>query len=83
MNEINNNILINAVPICKKLLKIGVREPNIANIDETSLSNTNIEQIIVRWCCIKCFSGIDISYVFSDNGFSLISSESAVFLLNF
>ena len=35
MNEINNNILINAVPICKKLLKIGVREPNIANIDET------------------------------------------------
>ena len=35
MNEINNNILINAVPICKELFKIGVREPNIANIDET------------------------------------------------
>ena len=25
MNEINNNILINAVPICKELLKIVVR----------------------------------------------------------
>ena len=35
MNKRNNKLLINAVPIGKGLLKIDVREPNIANIDNT------------------------------------------------
>ena len=35
MNKINNKILINAVPIGKELLKIGVREPKVANVDNT------------------------------------------------
>ena len=35
MNKRNNKILINAVPIGKDLLKKGVREPKIANIDDT------------------------------------------------
>ena len=35
MNKKNNEIVINAVPIGKDLLKIGVREPNVANIDDT------------------------------------------------
>ena len=35
MNKRNNKILINAVPIGKGLLKIDVKEPNIANIDDT------------------------------------------------
>ena len=35
MNNRNNKIIINAVPIGKDLLKIGVREPKIANIDDT------------------------------------------------
>ena len=34
MNKTNNKILINAVPIGKDLLKIGVREPKVANIDD-------------------------------------------------
>ena len=35
MNKRNNKNLINAVPIGKDLLKIGVREPKVANIDDT------------------------------------------------
>ena len=35
MNKRNNTILINAVPMGKDLLKIGVREPKVANIDDT------------------------------------------------
>ena len=35
MNKTNNKILINAVPIGKELLKIGVREPKVANVDNT------------------------------------------------
>ena len=35
MNKINNKILINAVPIGKELLKTGVREPKVANVDNT------------------------------------------------
>ena len=34
-NNRNNKIIINAVPIGKDLLKIGVREPKIPNIDDT------------------------------------------------
>ena len=34
MNK-RNKILINAVPIRKDLLKTGVREPKVANIDDT------------------------------------------------
>ena len=35
MNKRNNKILIDAVPIGKDLLKIGVRELKVANIDNT------------------------------------------------
>ena len=35
MNKRNNKILINAVPIGKGLLKIDVKDSNIANIDDT------------------------------------------------
>ena len=35
MNKRNNKILINAVPIGKDFLKIGVTEPRVANIDDT------------------------------------------------
>ena len=35
MNKRNNKILINAVPIGKDLLKIGIREPKVANVDDT------------------------------------------------
>ena len=35
MNKRNMKILINAVPIGKDLLKIGVREPNVSNTDDT------------------------------------------------
>ena len=35
MNKRNNKILINAIPIGKHLLKIGVIEPKVANIDDT------------------------------------------------
>ena len=35
MNKRNYIILINAVPIAKDLLKIGIREPKVANIDDT------------------------------------------------
>ena len=31
----NNKILIDAVPIGKNLFKIGVREPKVANIDDS------------------------------------------------
>ena len=34
MNKRNNKILIDAVPIGKNLLKIGVRELKVANIDD-------------------------------------------------
>ena len=40
------------------------------------------ERIIARWCYIKRFSGIASSRVFSVDRFSLISSDSAIFLLN-
>ena len=83
MNKRNNKILTDAVHIDKDLLKIGVREPQVPNTNDTSLSYTNFEQIIARWCYIKSFSGIDISCMFNDDRFSLISSDSAIFLLNF
>ena len=35
MNKRNNKILINAAPIGKDLLKIGARDPKVANIDDT------------------------------------------------
>ena len=35
MNKRNNKILFNALPIFKDLLKIGTREPKVANIDDT------------------------------------------------
>ena len=35
MNKRDNKILINAVPIGKDLLKAGVREFKVANIDDT------------------------------------------------
>ena len=35
MNKRNNKILINAVPIGKDFLKIGVTEPKVANINDT------------------------------------------------
>ena len=34
MNKRNNKVLINAVPIGKDLLKTGIREPKVANIDD-------------------------------------------------
>ena len=39
MNK-RNKILINAVPIGKELLKIGVREHKVTNIDDTVVSLT-------------------------------------------
>ena len=38
MNKRNNKTLIDAVPIGKDLLKIGVREPKVAKIDDTIIS---------------------------------------------
>ena len=35
INKRNNKLLINAVPIGKDLLKIRVREPKVANINDT------------------------------------------------
>ena len=35
MNKRNNKIIINAVPIGKGLLKIGVRRSKVVNIDDT------------------------------------------------
>ena len=35
INKKNNKILIDAAPIGKNLLKIGIREPKAANIDDT------------------------------------------------
>ena len=35
MNKRNNKILINAVPIGKDLLKTGLQETKVANIDDT------------------------------------------------
>ena len=35
MNKRNNKILINAPSTDKDLLKIGIREPKVANIDDT------------------------------------------------
>ena len=35
-----NKIIINAVPICKGLPKIGVREPKVANINDTLVCQT-------------------------------------------
>ena len=48
MNKRNNKILIDAVPIGKDLLKIGVREPKVANINDALVCHTNFEQIIAR-----------------------------------
>ena len=69
MNKRNYIILINVVLIAKDLLKIDTREPKVANIDDTLYiddntnnidDNTNFKQIIVRWFCIKCFSGFKV-----------------------
>ena len=35
MNKRNNKIVINAIPVGKDLLKIGVGQPKIQNIDDT------------------------------------------------
>ena len=35
MNRRNNKILTSIVPIGKDLLKIGVRDPKVANTDDT------------------------------------------------
>ena len=35
MNKRNNKILISAAPIGKGFLKIDIREPKVANIDDT------------------------------------------------
>ena len=35
MNKRNNKILINVAPIGKDLFKISVREPKVANIEDT------------------------------------------------
>ena len=35
MKKKNNKILINGFPIGKYLLKIGVRQPKVANIDDS------------------------------------------------
>ena len=35
MNKGNNKILINAVPIGKDLLKSGIKESKLANVDAT------------------------------------------------
>ena len=40
MNKGNNKILINAVPTGNDLLKTGVREPIVANIDDIYLTST-------------------------------------------
>ena len=40
MNKRTNKILINGVPIGKGLLKFGVREPKVANIDDTLVNPT-------------------------------------------
>ena len=42
MNKRSNKILINPVPIGKDLLKIGVRETKVANIDDTLVYLTSI-----------------------------------------
>ena len=42
MNQRNNKTPINAVPIGKDLLKIGVRESKVANIDDTLVYLTPI-----------------------------------------
>ena len=41
MNKINNQILTDAAPIGKNLLKVVVREPKVANIDDTLVSLTS------------------------------------------
>ena len=41
INKRNNKILIDAVPIGKNVLKIGVREPKAANIDDTLVCLTS------------------------------------------
>ena len=41
MNKRNNKILIDVVPTGKDLLKIGVREPKVANIDDTLVCVTS------------------------------------------
>ena len=81
MNKRNSKVLIDAVSIGKNLLKIGVRENNVANIDDTLVCLTpasNCQMVLY-----KSVSGIFISSVFSDDCFSLTSSDSATFLLNF
>ena len=72
MSKMNNKILINAVPIGKDLLKIGVREQQVVNIDDTLVYQHQHWANNCQWCYIKSFSGIDISCVFSDDRFSLI-----------
>ena len=37
MNKRNNKILINVASISKDLLKIGVREPKVPNLDDVLL----------------------------------------------
>ena len=81
MNKRNSKVLIDVVSIGKNLLKIGVRETNAANIDDTLVCLTparNCQMVLY-----KNVSGIVISSVFIDDCFSLTSSDSATFLLNF
>ena len=65
INKRNNKIITNAVPICKNLLKIDVREPKIVNTVDTLVPPDGKK------------------FVLSGDRFSLISSDSAIFLLNF
>ena len=64
MNQRNNKILIDAVPIGKDLLKIDVREPKVAKIDDTKIS----EQII---SCV--FSDDRVSLISSDSTIFLLN----------
>ena len=81
MNKRNSKILIDAVSIGKKLLEIGVREPNAANIDDALVCLTPASNC--QMVFYKNVSGIFISSVFSEDCFSLTSSDSATFLLKF
>ena len=75
-NKIDNRITINIIPIGKGQLKISVREPKFGNID------VNFDQKCARRLrgIAISFSGIDISCRLSDDHFSLISNNLAIFL---
>ena len=49
MNKRYNKILIKTVPIDKNLLKIGVREPKVANIDDTLIYTVYQKYPLLFW----------------------------------